>query len=166
MSQLRVNNIIPVSGVPSTGGGGVGSSGGGILQITWKDLGSGNFSQQTTTTSYTASGFTNTITPLSATSKIFHIVSIGFLAICDGQIRIARGGTVVSPSLMDSYRDVSTSNYQYDMPAFTFTYLDSPNTTSACNYELYIRATGCQGFQYIGSPGDFNSSWALMEVSA
>ena len=67
---------------------------------------------------------------------------------------------------MDSYRDVSTSAYVNDLPAFTFTWLDSPATTSAISYELYCRATGCSGLMFIGSSSDFDSSWTLMEVSA
>ena len=78
---------------------------GGILQVIWKDLGSGSFSATSTSGTHRATGFTNTITPSSTSSKIMHIITIGCQFVCDGQIVIARGGTVVSPSLMDSYRD-------------------------------------------------------------
>ena len=160
MSILKTNEI------QTTAGKKILQSTGSVLQVIWKDLGSNRFTTTNNSATYRATGFTNTITPTSSSSKIFHTVSIGFKAICDGQIRVARGGTVISPSLMDSFRDVSDVGYQYDMPAYTFTWLDSPSTTSAINYELYIRATGCQGFMYIGSPGDFNSSWSLWEISA
>ena len=159
MSVLKTNQI------QTTGNKVILNSTGSILQVAWKDLGAGNFTTTNNSAAYRATGFTNTITPSSTTSKIFHTVSIGFKAICDGNVRIARNGVVTSPSLMDSFRDVSDTNYQYDMPAYTFTWLDSPSTTSAINYELYIRAGGCQGFMYIGSPGDFNSSWSLWEIS-
>ena len=139
---------------------------GSILQVSWKDLGSGSFTATSTSSTYRATGFTNTITPSTTSSKILHIVTIGVQFICDGNLAIARGGTVASPSLMDSYRDVSTSAYVNDLPAFTFTWLDSPATTSAISYELYCRATGCSGLMFIGSSSDFDSSWTLMEVSA
>lgn len=139
---------------------------GSVLQVIWKDLGSGSFSATSTSGTHRATGFTNSITPNASTSKILHIVTIGCQFICDGQIVIARGGTVVSPSLMDSYRDGITASYTVDMPAYTFTWLDSPATTSACNYELYCRSTGCSGTMFVGSSGDFNSSWTLMEVAA
>jgi hypothetical protein len=139
---------------------------GSILQVYWKDLGSGNFTATSTSSTYRATGFTNTITPSASTSKILHTVTIGCQFICDGNLAIARGGTVVSPSLMDSYRDGITGSYTVDMPAYTFTWLDSPATTSLISYELYCRATGCGGVMFVGSTGDFNSSWTLMEVAA
>ena len=139
---------------------------GGILQVIWKNLGSGSFSATSTSGTHRATGFTNTITPSSTSSKIMHIITIGCQFVCDGQIVIARGGTVVSPSLMDSYRDGITASYTVDMPAYTFTWLDSPGTASAISYELYCRATGCSGTMFVGSTGDFDSSWTLMEVSA
>jgi len=139
---------------------------GSILQVSWKDLGSGNFTATSTSSTYRATGFTNTITPSASTSKILHTVTIGCQFICDGNLAIARGGTVVSPSLMDSYRDGITDSYTNDMPAYNFTWLDSPATTSLISYELYCRAQGCGGVMFVGSSGDFNSSWTLMEVAA
>jgi hypothetical protein len=139
---------------------------GSILQVIWKDLGSSSFTATSTSSTYRATGFTNTITPSASTSKILHTVTIGCQFICDGNIAIARGGTVVSPSLMDSYRDGITASYTVDMPAYTFTWLDSPATTSAISYELYCRAQGCSGTMFVGSSGDFTSSWTLMEVAA
>jgi hypothetical protein len=139
---------------------------GSILQVIWKDLGSSSFTATSTSSTYRATGFTNSITPSASTSKILHTVTIGCQFICDGNLAIARGGTVVSPSLMDSYRDGITASYSVDMPAYTFTWLDSPATTSACNYELYCRSTGCSGTMFVGSSGDFTSSWTLMEVAA
>jgi len=139
---------------------------GSILQVIWKDLGSSSFTATSTSSTYRATGFTNTITPSASTSKILHTVTIGCQFICDGNLAIARGGTVVSPSLMDSYRDGITASYTVDMPAYTFTWLDSPATTSLISYELYCRATGCGGVMFVGSAGDFNSSWTLMEVAA
>ena len=139
---------------------------GSILQVSWKNLGSGSFTATSTSSTYRATGYTNTITPSSSSSKILHIVTIAVQFNCDGNLAIARGGTVVSPSLMDSYRDVATTSYINDSPAFTFTWLDSPATTSAISYELYCRATGCSGLMWVGSSSDFDASWTLMEVAA
>jgi len=139
---------------------------GSILQVSWKNLGSGSFTATSTSSTYRATGYTNTITPIASSSKILHIVTIGVQFICDGNLAIARGGTVASPSLMDSYRDVATTSYVNDSPAFTFTWLDSPATTSAISYELYCRATGCGGLMWVGSSSDFDASWTLMEVAA
>jgi len=160
MSILKTNQIQTTAGKPIL------QSTGSILQVSWKDLGFASFTATSTSSTYRATGFTNTIIPGNASSKILHIVTIGCQFICDGNIAIARDGTVVSPSLMDSYRDGVTASYTVDMPAYTFTWLDSPNSTSLLSYELYCRSTGCAGTMYVGSSGDATSSWTLMEVSA
>ena len=138
---------------------------GSVLQVSWKNLGSGSFTATSTSGSYRATGFTNTITPTATSSKILHIVTIGCQFICDGQILIYRNGSAASGSLMNSYRDVSTSAYVNDLPAFTFTFLDSPGLSSSISYELYCRATGCGGLMFVGSSGDFDSSWTLLEIA-
>jgi hypothetical protein len=160
MSTIKTNTIQTVAGKPIL------NSTGSILQTVWQNLGSGSFSATSTSATPRATGFTNTITPGSTSSKILHIVTIGCQFVCDGNIFIYRGGTQASNSLMDSYRDGITASYTVDMPAYTFTFLDSPATTSAISYELYCRATGCSGTMYVGSSGDFESSWTLLEVSA
>jgi hypothetical protein len=160
MSTLRANAIQTTGGKPLL------NSTGSILQTVWKDLGSGSFSATSTSATARATGFTNTITPTSTSSKVLHIVTIGCQFVCDGNIFIYRGGAAASGSLMDSYRDGITASYTVDMPAYTFTFLDSPSTTSAISYELYCRATGCSGTMFVGSSGDFSSSWTLLEVSA
>ena len=64
MSQLKVNSIIPVSGVPTGGGGG-------IIQIkqTFKTDGTSQ-SGNSSSTYYDISGMSVTITPTSSSSKI------------------------------------------------------------------------------------------------
>jgi len=138
---------------------------GSVLQVAWKNLGSGSFTATSTSSTYRATGFTNTITPTATSSKILHIVTIGVQFICDGNLTIARGGTVASPSLMDSYRDGITLSYINDLPAFTFTWLDTTGSSSAISYELFCRATGCGGLMFVGSSSDFDSSWTLMEIA-
>lgn len=134
-----------------------------IIQAAWNDLGAGNF--QTTAASIQDTGFNVNFTPKYSNSRILHIVTIGAYFICDGQLRIGRGGSPVSASLSDSYRDVSTTNYIYDLPPMTVTWQDTPNTTSVINYRLYAFASGCGRTCFIGSTGDFNSSWMIMEVA-
>ena len=138
---------------------------GSVVQTIWKNLGSTPFSATSTSSSYRATGFTNTITPKFSTSRIFHIVTIGCQFICDGQIVIYRNGSQSSGSLMDSYRDGITASYTNDMPAYTFTYLDTTPSSSTLNYELYCRATGCGGVMFVGSSGDFDASWTIMEIA-
>ena len=62
-SELRVDRIIPTSGVPTNGGGS-------ILQI-MPVYGLANTLTTSTTTSYASMGLSGTITPLRTDSKIY-----------------------------------------------------------------------------------------------
>ena len=63
-SQLRVDKIVPVDGVPSGGGGG-------IIQLVMADS---DTQEDTTSTSYVDSNLSATITPKFSTSKILILV--------------------------------------------------------------------------------------------
>ena len=64
MSQIKVNSIIPVGGVPTGGGGG-------IIQTV---IASTTTHFSTSSTSYVDTGVTANITPTSATSKILIMI--------------------------------------------------------------------------------------------
>ena len=66
-SELRVNRIIPVNGVPTGGGGG-------IIKIVQAQYAS---SVSLTTTTYVDTGLTATITPTSSSNKILVIMYSG-----------------------------------------------------------------------------------------
>ena len=134
-----------------------------MIQTAWNSLNNTAFTA--TSAALVNTGFSVSFTPQYNTSKVLHIVTIGVQFICDGQLRIYRNGASVSNSLMDSYRDGITTSYTNDMPAYTFTFLDSPATTSAITYALYACATGCSNTVYVGSPGDFFPSWTCMEIA-
>lgn len=137
---------------------------GSIIQAKWVDMGGGNYSG--VTASYVNTGFGGTITPQFSTSKIIHIVTIGFVPLCDGNLVIARNGTVVSPSFLDNYRTIASWDWYYDMSPQCFTWMDSPGTTSAINYNIFARATGCGNSVVVGSSSDFTCSWLMLEVAA
>ena len=138
---------------------------GSIIQTQWTTLPVTNF--QTTASTIQNTGFSVTFTPQYASSKVLHILVIGAYFICDGQLKIYRGGSpAVNISLADSFRDVSTTAYIYDMPPTTVTLLDSPNTTSQITYQIWAYASGCGRTCYIGTTGDFTPTWLLMEVAA
>ena len=67
MSQLKVDSIIPTTGVPTGGGGG-------IVQIKMGTLTAP--ASTSTSGSFTDTGLTCAITPTSATSKVFCMVSL------------------------------------------------------------------------------------------
>ena len=178
-SELRVDKIVPTTGVPSGGGGGV-------IQVT---QGSRTSRAQTTSTNYVASGLSGTITPKVNTSKVLVTVTstanwVSGAATAAFIIRRKVGGSYVANSplgntghgnvnnpdgaTMAAYsNDGSGSNNQ--MP-FTVQWWDSPATTSTITYELWMAANGSSGCG-IGGLGDqegYNiySQIVMMEVSA
>lgn len=134
---------------------------GSIIQTKWTDLGSGSASG--TSSSPVNSGFTQTFTPLYSNSKIIHIITIGFYAICDGRFYIYRNGTNITNSLADSSR--VTYDWYNDMAPITVTSQDTPGSTSLQTYVIWVSASGCTNTYGVGSSGDFNSSWLTMEIA-
>ena len=177
-SELRVDKIVPTSGVPSGGGGGV-------IQVTQGNM---NYRSLTTSTDYVATGLTGTITPKTNTSKV--LVTVTTSATWDSGastlaviIRRKVGGSYIENSplggtghgnvntpdgaTMAAYsNDGSGGNNQMPM---TVQWWDSPATTSEIIYELWMAANGSAGCG-IGGLGD-NASYdvysqiIMMEVS-
>ena len=182
-SELRVDKIIPTSGVPTGGGGG-------IIQVT---QGNRNSRSITTSTAYVAAGLSGTITPKSNTSKV--LVTVTTTATFSTQaatlgaiIRRKVGGSYIANSPLGNtghgnmntpdgatigayigYDNVSMDNGNNQVP-MTVQWWDSPATTSAITYELWIAGNGNAGAG-IGGLGDqdgYNiySQIIMMEVSA
>tara|TARA_B100000902_G_scaffold176334_1_gene169998 strand:+ start:643 stop:1143 length:501 start_codon:yes stop_codon:yes gene_type:complete len=139
MSQLKVNSIVPVNGLPS-------GANGGIIQVvqTFK-----NDATSTTSNSFSdLTGMTATITPSSNSNKVLVSFSL-CLSSADSpviHINLVRGSTnIAQPS--------TTPDHYSTMMAYTgaskimqqgYEFLDSPSTTSATTYKLQWRnhATG------------------------
>ena len=170
-SELRVDKIIPTSGVPTGGGGGV-------IQVV-------SFTTQTKTiinsgTTFVDTGVTATITPKFATSKIliltYHSVTFSNFAgngdTGGWSLRLLRGSTVIkngSGNGSDHYISVpSESSYiVFNDPDF-MQHFDSPNTTSAVTYKTQANESNSEINIQINGNDSFNvdSSMILMEVSA
>jgi len=184
MSQIKVNSIIPVAGVPTGGGGG-------IIQVV--------STTKTDTQSITSSGYPNTltaitglqpvITPTSSSSKILlqwsinvsggtntHASNLFYRTISGSQAEIkdfrgnADGNRVRSAQFNYAGND-SIDVYKHHI--FSGLYFDSPNTTSAITYSVKFRTN--DSTLYINrSYSDNNESWqartastfTVMEVSA
>ena len=151
MSQIKVNSIIPVGGVPTGGGGG-------IIQIK-QTVKTDAFTTSTTGDTLDVTGVTVTITPKFSTSKIFVMVS-GYYGNDNNDsfahLFLARsigGGTVDNTIAIGAARSGTT---RATMGAalrsgggqsnnisrhFGCQFLDSPNTTNAIIYKLRIFAT-------------------------
>ena len=147
-SQLRVDKIVPVDGVPSGGGGGIIQ----VVQTIKKDtfttastVGGGGYVDIT--------GLSATITPKFNTSKILvKAVIYNSNANAVNFFRLLRGSTFIEqPS------GTSSSGANYDAHAFayynadnwqdstTIEILDSPTTTSATTYKIQMAVTSNTG---------------------
>jgi hypothetical protein len=169
MSQLKVNSIIPVAGVPTGGGGGIVQ----IKQSVKTDV-------QTTTAQFGSwvdiSGLSVAITPTSSSSKIL----INYSLMCSANnvivgIKLLRGSTAIG----EGAGTPSTSNYKASLFSWTggnnlstmskFV-LDSPATTSATTYKLQFAGHngGTCGINDFTGGGNYltDSTLTVMEVSA
>jgi len=166
MSQLKVNSIIPVAGVPTGGGGG-------IVQTV-------NFTTETesSTTSQTHSdtGLSVSITPTSSSSKILIMVSQPYRLrnttgdAVGADIRLVRGSTeiVKGPQNYGIWFANAGSSCDY-FQRINYHYLDSPATTSSTTYKTTF-ATYSSAHQMWVQPYASGSSGTAyitaMEISA
>ncbi len=137
MSQLKVNSIVPVGGLPS------GATGGGIIQ-TVQTIKNDSFS--TTSSSYVdITGFSVTITPSSNSSKILIMSTCGISA--DGtsdvhHMNLVRGSTnIAQPASTTTFGSTATNYLQTTdaMDTWSFNFIDSPSTTSATTYKWQLK---------------------------
>ena len=172
-SELRVNRIIPIDGVPSDGGGGIVQT----KSTTKTDV----FS--TTSTSFTdITGFSVNITPTSSTSKILITGLVTFGGI-DGEaygytFKLLRDSTDICIGDADGSRtraacEAHTGGTNHGMDNFIISFVDDPQTTSALTYQIFMRVTGSTHYINRTNPDD-NASYqsrcpstiTAMEVSA
>ena len=175
MSTLKVNTIQPESGstinIPSgnklTGAAGSIVAPGSVIQVV-----STTIDGQTTTTNqsgYDATQTAATITPTSATSKVLVLVSSGLFWLNGsggGTATIYRNGSNIHPEtnkyFVRTYPVTSPgSKIQTTGP---MSYLDSPASTSALTYTVYVRATWGGTVQW-GSNGNDCATMTLMEIA-
>ena len=134
-SELRVDKIVPVDGVPSGGGGG-------IVQMKQTVVSVHTFNT-TSTSKVDMTGMTVSITPKFNTSKILissHLTYGGnnFNFYCD----LLRDSTrLFIPSSGNNACTIAlcgVTNTTYQMINSSFQFIDSPATTSAVTYKLQI----------------------------
>ena len=152
-SELRVDRIIPVNGVPTGGGGG-------IIQV--KQSLYNTYVTYNNSSFAALSGLTVDITPTRSDSKILIILNLLLEARSSSVIAVelTRGGTEIFTN-EGGYRGTS-SHGGY----ITMTYLDSPSTISAVTYGVQTRSSNGDYTlnNYIGA-GPANSFLTVMEVS-
>tara|TARA_R100000773_G_scaffold11061_4_gene10216 strand:+ start:838 stop:1410 length:573 start_codon:yes stop_codon:yes gene_type:complete len=190
MSQLKVNSIIPVAGVPTGGGGGIIQ----VLTNTTRNS-TGSVSLSSVRTYYDVPDQNVTITPTSSTSKILisfqqsgefsssaHSYNFALERSISGGATTTIQGDVGSDTSKSANFTQALYTYHADDNDTTFeiahcsNYLDSPATTSAVTYKIKVRThEGGSGTYYYNrtvldnnaNHSDRGLSWiTVMEVSA
>ena len=177
-SQLRVDKIVPVDGVPSGGGGGV-------IQVVSTEKTDGVFGTTANLqTKETITGLNATITPKFSTSKILIIMNLLGGASADTTIAgtIERGSTPIG--IADARNSRTRNTFGCGIPASGATWrthsvsrilVDSPVTTNATTYSIKIGGNGAQTVYINREARDSDnatdttigtSSLILMEISA
>ena len=180
-SELRVDRIVPTTGVPTGGGGG-------IIQTVFAEnntIQSFSFNNQTFAPQTVCSA---SITPRSITNKILVYCSAGVFA--NGQtaqnyefsLHLKRGSTLIGGNTQPTQFKgtnvlFSGVNAPESAVTGTFFYLDSPSTTNSTTYNLCLQGgesiTYGTGRSYNNTPGTLynyqnssGTSMTLLEVSA
>ena len=142
-SELRVDKIIPTTGAPTGGGGG-------IVQIKSTHI---TASFQTQSETYTdITGHSVTITPKFNTSKILIDYRVSWMHTssngASATLRLLRNGTNIGvPVATDDRMGILTlsTDSNGNMSNSSINYLDSPATTSAITYKIQIHLDSAGG---------------------
>ena len=164
MSQLKVNSIVPVGGLPS------GASGGGIIQCV-STTKTDTYSQSST--SFTdITGLSVSITPSSNSSKVLVVVSI-FVSVADAcLLRVLRGSTAIGIGTANDGGSDNTGFAMARMSASNLSdthnliHLDSPSTTSATTYKVQGRPTESSANLFVNRRGSNNTYGAVSSITA
>ena len=160
-SKLRVNQIEPVDGIPTGGGGG-------IIQIKMtQTINSGSQFSTGSGTYVDVTGYNCTISPTSTSSKILVTINPLFL-LNNGSgtsQRVALKLLRDSTSLLDQNdfcsHQVGNAEADYLGVAGYFQYLDSPSSTSTLTYKVQVKQHAGGGTTYVQA----TSSIMLQEIS-
>ena len=172
MSTLFVNNLNTASGTDITvAAGKTIKAPGSVVQFAYRDPTATMQSQVTTNTaSYANTNISVTITPKYANSIIlivgdFHIGSAGgYSDYVYGQLRrvISGGATTSLGHVHSDGRDFGCFQAYYGSNQWrssTFTFPDTPNTTSAITYQVWTRNNSTSGNHYVGWTSSSNNTF-------
>ena len=119
----------------------------------------------TASTTFVDSGFSATITPKFATSKIMVIAAISLYnntANSVSAFTIYRGSSRIGDS--STYGYYAWNGNSNNVNQVTATYIDSPNSTSATEYKIYYGSIAASGTLKM-SPNNTPSRITLMEIA-
>ena len=172
-SELRVDKIIPTTGAPTDGGGG-------IIQV---KMGTLTSKFNTASSSMVDCGLSVTITPKFNTSKILEQVSLGslsnnerykraFMNIVRGSTNVITGDAATGHEVTAALNSRSADDNHIQIPV-SFMVLDSPATTNAITYKVQLSRGSDSGTVYLNGSagadsyaGNAASTIIVMEVSA
>ena len=157
-SELRVDKIVPVDGVPTGGGGGIVQ----VKQFTLTNTANGGFLMSTSSSSFTATPLLLAITPKFSTSKI--LINVNTSSYNPGSGHTAYTIYRDSTNIGGSTYGIADFTGSHNWRPFSMMFLDSPTTTSSVTYRVYGRTTN--NTLYFGGDGDMVNAITLMEVSA
>ena len=186
-SELRVDKIIPTTGVPTNGGGGIIQIQQTVKTDTWAGDSANNYPAFEEVT-----GLNVSITPKFSSSKLWVTASIS----CNAQYwmimgQLWRGIGGASRSVLDAATGDAAGNRprctfaensfsgatdSYSMYSPTVSFLDSPNTTQSVSYSIALRTYSSSYSAYVNRNYDDRdqtdyygrqiSTITVMEVSA
>tara|TARA_B100001989_G_C24216992_1_gene305963 strand:+ start:43 stop:570 length:528 start_codon:yes stop_codon:yes gene_type:complete len=158
MSQLKVNSIIPVSGVPTGGGGGIIQT----VQAT-----KGDVFTTTSTSNVDVTGLSVSITPTSTSSKVLVLVYLNAIVTASGnhyggRMQLVRDSTDIARGAADGSRQRCTTGIQGNGSIFAqnvgINFLDTPSSTSQLTYKVQVAHTQGINIRINGSTDDSNSA--------
>ena len=149
--------------------GGGGGGGGKVLQVVQGTL---NTDTSTTSVTYVDSGLTVSITPSASTSKIMVVAMLqsaysldtGGGTNCMADFNMLRGSTQLQYTVIGT-NNLSFSNNYKPIHQVSFSYLDSPATTSSTTYKVQMKRNSGTSVGFAGSATAINSIVA-MEIGA
>lgn len=166
MSQIKVNSIVPVGGLPS-------GSNGGIIQVVNTIKTDVFTTSQSNGDETEITGLNATITPSSNANKILisvvvnsgnHSTTMGFF-IKRGTTTVdaLRGDDASSRKRLAAATGIPQDNNQ--MTSCSFIGIDSPATTSAITYKIFVKSDGGT-FRLNRSNNDENNTTGSRTVSS
>lgn len=171
MSQLKVNSIVPVGGLP------VGATAGGIIQ-TVQVVKTDTTSQSSASSFNDISGISVTITPTTSSAKILIIpdLALGSSEMSSYHLvwRLLRGSTAVGVSTSATSAQLTGTGGMHraasGINAYFFgcskIFVDSPATTSATTYKCQWSAADGGATLYLNRRGNDTGAGGISTITA
>ena len=160
-----INLASNITGTLATGNGGTGATSfapGKVLQVQHQEI---TTTVETSSSSFTDTGFSLAITPASTSSKILCVVNLQSLG------KAASTTSALSVRIVRTSTDIGrTTNMMYTLAGSTYqtasiVKLDSPSTTSATTYKVTFKNRESNAVHFNAYTGD-TSTFTLYEIGA